>query len=426
MKRILVTVLLAVMSFSVFAAGQQEAAAGNGEAKDVKLTMASWSVREDRFSNYFEALKADFEAANPGITIEFAGYPYGELKKQVLIMANAGQSPDIIQSERGWYSSFVDGGYVAELDGLLGADYMGEIYPAILGDMQVDGKVYGVPWIASPFVMFYNKALFAEAGLADKAPASYEEAMMYAEKLSALKDQDGNAIYGLGQSTASVPVSGSAVLSMFFSYGGGFRDTSGNVDVINAGNKAALEALQDMHASKYNPEGAKLKDLRNLFAIGRLGMYFDTLWGIGGAYAINPDIQGSVGVTNPLSGNGSPAGSSLEAHMLLIAEDSANKEAAVKFIKFATSPEQMGKYVEIAPFLFPKSDQVDGNPGYKSNPGIAPVLDYAKTINSIEKNPEMENVFLAMTTAAQSVTVGGMSADEALVNLDKELKFLLK
>lgn len=426
MKRIMVSVFLIVMSFSAYAAGQQEAAAGSGEAKDVKLTMASWSVREDRFSDYFEALKTDFEAANPGITIEFTGYPYGELKKQVLIMANAGQSPDIIQSERGWYSSFVDGGYVAELDDLLGVEYLAEVYPAILGDMKVDGKVYGVPWIASPFVMFYNKALFAEAGLADKAPASYEEAMMYAEKLSALKDKDGNAIYGLGQSTASVPVSGSAVLSMFFSYGGGFRDGAGNIDVINAGNKGALEALKEMHASKYNPEGAKLKDLRNLFAIGRLGMYFDTLWGIGGAYAINPDIQGSVGVTNPLSGDGAPAGSSLEAHMLLVAEDSVNKEAAVKFIKFATSPEQMGKYVEIAPFLFPKADQVDGNPGYQSNPGIAPVLTYADTIHSIEKNPEMENVFLAMTTAAQSVTVGGMSADEALANLDKELKFLLK
>ncbi|MDC7232813.1 MAG: sugar ABC transporter substrate-binding protein [Spirochaetales bacterium] len=425
MKKILVPVLLAVMTFSLFAAGQQDAPAAD-EAKDVTLTFASWSVREDRFSDYFEALKADFEAANPGITIEFAGYPYGELKKQVLIMANAGQSPDLIQSERGWYSSFVDGGYVAELDALLGPEYLAEVYPAILGDMKVDGKIYGVPWIASPFVMFYNKALFAEAGLEDKAPETYEEAMMMAEKLSALTDKDGNAVYGLGQSTASVPVSGSAVLSMFFSYGGGFRDASGNIDVINEGNRAALNALKEMHAAKYNPEGAKLKDLRNLFAIGRLGMYFDTLWGIGGAYAINPDIQGSVGVTVPLSGAGSPAGSSLEAHMLLVAEDSPNKEAAAEFIKFATSPEQMGKYVDIAPFLFPKANQVDGNPGYKSNPGIAPVLGYADTIRSIEKNPEMENVFLAMTTAAQSVTVGGMTADQALANLDKELKTLLK
>ena len=155
-------------------------------------------------------------------------------------------------------------------------------------------------------------------------------------------------------------------------------------------------------------------------------MYFDTLWGIGGAYAINPAIAPSVGVTTPLSGNGSPAGSTLEAHMLLVSEDSPNKEAAVKFIKFATSPGQMAKYVDIAPFLFPKSDQVEGTPAYKSNPGIAPVLDYPETIHSLPKHPEMENVFLAVSTAAQSVTVGGMSSDEALANLDKELKTLLK
>ncbi|MDC7240373.1 MAG: sugar ABC transporter substrate-binding protein [Spirochaetales bacterium] len=423
MKKILVSLLLCAFSISLFAGGQQE----GGSDEKVTLTFASWSVREERFNDYFDQLKADFESANPDITVEFAGYPYGELKKQVLILANAGQSPDIIQSERGWYSSFVEGGYVAELDSLLGPEYLVEVYPAILEDMKVDGSVYGVPWIASPFVLFYNKSLFEAAGLSpDQAPASYEEAMTMAEKLSALKDGDGNSVYGLGQSTASVPVSGSAVLSMFFSYGGGFRDSSGNLNVINAGNKAALEALQGMHAAKYNPEGAKLKDLRNLFAIGRLGMYFDQLWGVGGAYAINPDLEGSVGVTTPLSGSGAPAGSSLEAHMLLISEDSPNKEAAAKFIKFATSPEQMGKYVEIAPFLFPKVDQVDGNPGYKTNPGVAPVLSYADTIVSVEKDPEMENVFLAFCTAAQSVTVGGMSADEALVNLDKELKTLLK
>ena len=112
--------------------------------------------------DYFNELKSDFEAANPLIAnplikIEFAGYPYGELKKQVLIMANAGESPDIIQCARSWYSSFVSGGYVAELDSLLGKDYIKDIYPEILADMQVDGVTYGIPWKVSPFVLFTIK-----------------------------------------------------------------------------------------------------------------------------------------------------------------------------------------------------------------------------------------------------------------------------
>ena len=189
----------------------------------------------------------------------------------------------------------------------------------------------------------------------EKAPATYEEAMEYAEKLSALKDADGNSVYGLGQTTGAVPVSGGAVLSMLFSHGGGIMDASGNVDVINAGNKATLEA-----------------------------------------------------------------------HLILISEDSPNKEAAAEFIKFATSPAQMAKYYSITPFLLSRASQVDAAPDYKSDPGIVPVLNYAETIRSVEKHAEMENVFLALTTAAQSVSVGGMSSDEALANLDKELKTLLK
>ncbi len=422
-KKIISLILTGLMAFSLFSAGQQEKA----DSGEITLTFASWSIQEKNFQDYFTQLKNDFEAANPGIRVEFSGYPYGELKKQVLIMANAGQAPDIIQCERSWYSGFVGGGYVAELDSVLGADYMAEIYPEILADMKVDGKAYGVPWIASPFVLFYNKDLFAQAGLdPDTPPATYEEAMEFAAKISQLKDADGNTVYGLGQTTGAVPVSGGAVLSMFFSYGGGIVDEKGNVSVINSGNKAALEDLKKMHQAGFNPEGAKLKDLRNLMAIGRMGMYFDQLWGIGGAYAINPDLRGKVGVSTPLSGAGAPAGSTLEAHLLMISEDSEHKEAAAKFLKFATSTEQMSKYSQLAPFLFPMVSQVEGTAGYKTREDIEPVLNYPETIRSVPKHSEMENVFLALTTAAQSVTVGGMTSDEALANLDKELKALLQ
>ncbi len=423
MKKLIAIICLSLLVLPLFAGGQKEAEPEG----PVTLKFASWSVQEKSFQDYFQELKEDFEAENPDITVEFVGYPYGELKKQVLIMANAGESPDVIQCARSWYPSFVSGGYVAELDDVLGADYLNDIYPQILEDMKVDGKTYGVPWIVSPFVMFYNKSLFAQAGLdPNTPPTSYEEALEYAAKLSTLTDQDGNAVYGLGQTTGAVPVSGGAVLSMFFSYGGGIMDAAGNVDVINAGNKAALETLAAMHEAGYNPEGAKLKDLRNLMAIGRLGMYFDQLWGIGGSYAINPELKGQVGVSNPLSGAGSPGGSTLEAHLLLVSEDSEHKDAAARFIEYATSSEQMGKYSEIASFLFPMASQVAQTPGYADREDIKPVLSYADTIHAVEKHPEMENVFLALTTAAQAVTVGGMSVDEALSDLDRELGTLLK
>jgi len=423
-KKIFLLILMSLFACSMFANGNKEKAVSKGP---VTLKFASWSIQEKGAQEYFEQLKADFEAANPDIKIEFNGYPYGELKKQVLIMANAGESPDIIQAERSWYSSFVTGGYVADLTKLLGSDYINDIYPEILNDMKVDGSIYGIPWKASPFVLFYNKELFKKAGLnPEVAPKSYEEAMMFAEKLSQLKDADGNQVYGLGQTTGAVPVSGGAVLSMFFSHGGGIMDASGKVNVINDGNRAALQTLKTMYEKRYNPEGAKLKDLRNLFAIGRLGMYFDQLWGMTGAYAINPDLKSSVGVTNPLSGNGAKPGSTLEAHLLLVSEDSPNKEAAAKFIKFATSPEQMSKYYSITPFLLPMKNQVAKAPKYSSDPGIVPVLNYPETIRSVVKNGEMENVFLALTTAAQAVTVGGITIDTALEALNTEVKNLLK
>ncbi|MBK5195237.1 MAG: sugar ABC transporter substrate-binding protein [Proteiniphilum sp.] len=416
---ILVLVLIALPSIT--AQGQKD------DSDTITLNFASWSILEKGTQGYFEELKSDFEQENPGIEIEYQGYPYGGLKTQALIMANAGEAPDIIQSARSWYPSFVIGGYVTDMSKLMGDAYMDDIFPEILADMEYDGGIYGIPWKVCPFVMFYNKELFRQAGLnPEQPPRTYEEALEYATEISKLRDSDGNKVFGLGQTTGAVPVSGGSVLSMMFSFGGGLTDENGNVDIDNANNIAAFSFLAELDEKGFNPEGALLKDLRNLFAIGRLGMYFDQMWGMTGVYAINPDIRPDVGMSNPLGGNGKAPGSTLEAHLLLVSEDSRHKEAAAKFIEFATSPEQISKYYQITPFLLPRESQVEVAENYSDNPFIVPVLDYAETINEVKKDGDMENVFIELTNTAQEVTVGGVDPAKAVRDLEQRVRPLLE
>ena len=84
--------------------------------------------------------------------------------------------------------------------------------------------------------MYINKDLFEQAGLdASNPPTTYEEMLKCAEKLSELKDADGNQVYAFGQTTASVPVSGASLTSMVFNFGGQVLDENGKLSCDNEG-----------------------------------------------------------------------------------------------------------------------------------------------------------------------------------------------
>jgi multiple sugar transport system substrate-binding protein len=331
----------------------------------------------------------------------------------------------VIQSERSWYSSFVSTGYSSPLDDLMGSAYMDDMYPAIKDDLAYKGDTYAVPWFYSPFVMFYNKDIFEQAGLDPlDPPSTYEEALDAARAIGDLTDSDGNSVYGLGITSGSVPVSGGSLLSMFFSFGGSIVDDKEQVAADNPGNRAALAYLQTLAQEHLNPEGAKLKDLRNLFAIGRLGMYFDTLWGINGAASINPAIMDSVAVRSPLSSSMGTAGSTLEAHLLMVSEDSAHKQAAADFLKLATSPEEIEKYYAVSTFLMAFKSQAALD-SYADDEFVKDVLQAVDSVRPVPKDPNMENAYLEITSAVQSVTLGTTSPEAAAAQLHAKLKELL-
>ena len=405
--RWIVPIMLLVAASTVFAGGSAEPESG-----ERVLRVASWSIQEQGTEAYFEQIAADFEAANPGVRIEWIGFPYGQLREQVLIEASAGNPPDVVQTARGWLSDFANSGFFQPLEGLVSDSYIQDIYPQIREDLRYNDTLYAVPWFYSPFVMFYNTELFAAAGL-DPAnpPSTYGEALEAAEALSQLTDADGNSVFGLGVATSSVPVSGSSVLSFLMSFGGGVWDDAGEIMIDSEENIEALSYLQDLHEARLNPEGAFLKDLRNLFAIGRLGMYFDQLWGMSGVLAINDAALDYAAVRTPIGTDVTSGQSTLEAHLLMIPEDAAEPELAAQFIEFATSREKIRAYLDVNPFLVAR-DSLSDVPEQQTEL-LAPLETAAQSIASVPKHPRMTDVLLELAALAQRVTVGGETPEQA-------------
>ncbi|NLP84742.1 extracellular solute-binding protein [Microbacterium sp. CFH 90308] len=128
------------------------------ESGPVTLTLSGWSLDT---TPEFQALADAFQEENPDVTIELKGYDPAEYNTLLTADLAAGSGPDIItQKEVKFVPTFVEGGQLLDVsdvelpDGISGA-----------ASYEVDGTAYAVPYRNDSWVLFYNKALFDQAGV---------------------------------------------------------------------------------------------------------------------------------------------------------------------------------------------------------------------------------------------------------------------
>ncbi|MBD3943088.1 extracellular solute-binding protein [Microbacterium sp. NEAU-LLC] len=135
-----------------------DAAAPEESSGPVTLTMSGWSLDT---TPEFQKLADAYHEKNPDVTIELKGYDAAEYNTLVTADLAAGSAPDIItQKEVKYVPTFVNGGQLLDVsdvelpDGISGAK-----------SYEVDGTAYAVPYRNDSWVLYYNKALFDQAGV---------------------------------------------------------------------------------------------------------------------------------------------------------------------------------------------------------------------------------------------------------------------
>ena len=78
------------------------------------------------------------------------------------------------------------------------AEDMEDFIPGLLADLTLEDKVYALPMKRSTQGLYYNKDLFAQAGLdPEKPPETWDEVREYGQAIAALGDEY-NGTYGTG------------------------------------------------------------------------------------------------------------------------------------------------------------------------------------------------------------------------------------
>ena len=163
------------------AAGVAALAIFAGGAVANAQTLKMWGpeqITEPLVAELWNGIKADFEKANPGVTVEFMP-PTGTISNgavQSAIQSDAGPDLILTNSGIGRISIVKNAGQVMPLtEQYEKRGWKGQIYPWLFTELkgQFGGDIYEVPDGLDALGIWYHKDLFAQAGW--KIPATWKE-----------------------------------------------------------------------------------------------------------------------------------------------------------------------------------------------------------------------------------------------------------
>ncbi|GGR20343.1 ABC transporter substrate-binding protein [Deinococcus ruber] len=217
-----------------------------------------------------KALIADFEKANPGVTINLTTAPFDTYFTKLQTDIAAGSAPDVLETNFENFATLASKGVLRPLP--LDAAGRSAFYPAALNAFKYKNQQYALPISFSTVVLFYNKALFDKAGV--KYPTAswkWQDVINAAQKIN----NPAQKVWGIYQ-----PVQFWEFYKVAQQMGSGMR-VSPSVQIDTPQNRLALHYLVDkVQVSKVMPTDAQLSGVANedLFLNGQLGMLVSGVW----------------------------------------------------------------------------------------------------------------------------------------------------
>lgn len=359
-----------------------------------------------------------FEAENPGIKVNAVSHEWAELHDKVLVSANSNALPDVARCDIAWLPEFQKMGILVALDEEMAdfADVSGQLLDSAMSTAVIGGHYYALALNTNSKIVFYNTAMLEAADV--KVPTTMDEWVEAIKKLSG-ENANGQQVWGWNEPA----LAGWNICPFIWSFGGSLtnEDQTAATGYINS--PATVKAIETfvelVKAGGITGFNAGDIPMTDGFGTGRYAMMLEGPWKsaeLAGAY---PDVAYG---TAPI-----PAGEGGSISVLggedIAMFNSANKEAAWKFMQFMTS--------EYAETEMAKCGQIPVNKAALESETVK-AADYAPFIEAIQTAKarptvaawsEMDN---DLQVAMNAVVTGEKTAQEAMDELAAAWDLLLK
>ncbi|WP_392959717.1 ABC transporter substrate-binding protein [Streptomyces sp. LN245] len=304
-----------------------------------------------------------------GIKVKLEVVPWSDLLNRILTATTSGQGPDVLNIGNTWSASLQATGALLpwdakNFDKIGGKD---RFVDSALGSTGAEGKdPAAVPLYSMAYALYYNKQMFADAGIANP-PATWDELVADGKKIS----KGGKWGLGAEGSNASENIHHAFVFAK--QHGADFFTADGKADFTNDGVVAAVKQYVDLMAKDKiiapgNAEYAQNQSVSD-FAKGKNAML---LWQ---SAAANLKSQGMaddaygiapVPVQSGTPGTGTNVNSMVAGINLAVFKNTKNLDGATKLVKFLTSDAEQkilnGAYTSIPPVKSAQTDTAFNSP----------------------------------------------------------------
>jgi sn-glycerol 3-phosphate transport system substrate-binding protein len=376
---------------------------------------------------------AGFEKENPGIKVNaiYAG-TYQDTLVKALTALKSGEPPNIAVLLSTDMFTLIDEDAITPFDDLLKdpADklWAQSFYPAFMANSQTGGKTWGIPFQRSTIVMYWNKDAFKAAGLdQDKAPDTWDELVAAGKKLTQ-RDGSGNVT----QWGVEIP---STAFTYWLFQG---LTTANNAPLMNsAGTQTyfdkpgVIEALQfwaDLSGKeKVQPPGTiEWGTTPKDFFERKTAIMWTTTGNLTNVRK-NAPFSFGVGMLPAHNGRGSPTGGG--NFYIFNKMSPEQRDAAVKFIKWMTTPERAADwgiqtgYVAVRPDAW----DTDAMKKYVADfPAAAVARDQLKYAVAEFSTHDNQRVTKALNDGIQAALTGTKTPEQAMKDAQAEAVRILK
>ncbi|NCC90202.1 MAG: extracellular solute-binding protein [Spirochaetia bacterium] len=347
MKKMLFVVMAVLLAFSpLFAAGQQEQAAG-----PVTLNVLFYSPElAEQYNDMVAAYKAE-----TGVTLDITVLQT-DYRSVLTSRLNSGDVPDIFMS-----SAYADNStYKDYVYDLTNEDFIKKIEPSALQGVIVDGKVLGYPFLVQSHSFIYNKKVFADNGITT-LPKTLADFEAVSKKLQA----NGVQPFATGfkefwvlpqtawQAIANVPAENYGGYENFVA-----KLNAGELKFKDIPQMSQVFDLLDL-IKKYGgpkPNESDFNDQTSSLATGKVAMIHQGNWAEDSIRKTNPEVE--IGfLVGPIGNNAATAGIMFDSNQTIrIAKDGKNLDAALDWLRWLTTSEYgrnwiPGKVKQLSPII---------------------------------------------------------------------------
>ncbi len=139
---------------------------GQNDAGEGERRLEIWTLAlSPYFDDYITGLVEGFEAAHPGVEVDWVDVPFDALNRKLVAAAAAGRAPDVINLSDRDFARVAALGGLAGIDEYVGPEVTDAYLPGAMAVLEMNGRLRALPWYLTTSVRLTNRERLAAGGM---------------------------------------------------------------------------------------------------------------------------------------------------------------------------------------------------------------------------------------------------------------------